>query len=243
MAKNKPWSRDELILALDLYFKISPNQYDDATPEVIALSHRLSAIPAQEGEARNHNYRSPAGIAMKLANLLHLDPSRTGGLEAVSKLDREIWAEFACDRPRLEATAAAISQALDSGPLNEQPPISDDEEASEGRTLTRLHKSKERNRGLVKKKKAKVLKESGKLACEACSFDFAEVYGAPGEGFIECHHTQPLHTLDAKGKTKLSDLALLCANCHRMVHAKRPWLTIEQLQKIVTLNLKATSFY
>lgn len=76
MAKNKPWSRDELILALDLYFKITSNLYDDATPEVIALSQRLSAIPAQEGEARNPNYRSPAGIAMKLANLLYLDPSR-----------------------------------------------------------------------------------------------------------------------------------------------------------------------
>lgn len=57
MARNMPWSRDELILALDLYFKIPPNQYDDETPEVIELSHRLSAIPAQEGEARNPNYR------------------------------------------------------------------------------------------------------------------------------------------------------------------------------------------
>ncbi|MEX2447811.1 MAG: hypothetical protein WD404_03595 [Solirubrobacterales bacterium] len=26
------------------------------------------------------------------------------------------------------------------------------------------------------------------------------------------------------------DLALLCANCHRMVHAKRPWLSVEQLR-------------
>ena len=234
MAKNKPWSRDELILALDLYFKIPPNQYDDATPEVIALSHRLSAIPAQEGEARNPNYRSPAGIAMKLANLLHLDSTRPGGLKAVSKLDREIWAEFAEDRPRLEATALAISQALEAGLSNEQAPISDDEEASEGRTLTRLHKSKERNRALVKKKKAKVLKESGKLACEACDFDFAEMYGTHGEGFIECHHTQPLYTLDAESKTKISDLALLCANCHRMVHLKRPWLSIEELRETIS---------
>ena len=233
MAKNKPWSRDEIILALDLYFKIPPSKYDAKSPEVIALSHRLSAIPAQEGEARNPNYRSPAGIAMKLANLLHLDPDLPEGLKAVSKLDREIWAEFAGDRPRLEATAAAISHALEAGTPNEQVPVSDDEEASEGRTLTRLHKSKERNRALVKKKKAKVLKETGKLACEACSFDFAEVYGTHGEGFIECHHTQPLYTLDAGSKTKLSELALLCANCHRMVHAKRPWLSVEQLHELL----------
>lgn len=238
MAQNKPWSRDELILALDLYFKIPPSQYDDETPEVIALSHRLSAIPAQEGEARNPNYRSPAGIAMKLANLLHLDPDRPGGLKAVSKLDREIWLEFSGDRPRLEATAAAISQTLEAGPPSDQAPISDDEEASEGRTLTRLHKSKERNRALVKKKKAKVLKETGKLACEACSFDFAETYGTHGEGFIECHHTKPLYTLDAGSKTKINELALLCANCHRMVHAKRPWLSINTLKSTFQQNRK-----
>ncbi|WP_249976046.1 HNH endonuclease [Vreelandella olivaria] len=180
---------------------------------------------------------------MKIANLQYIDPDRPSGLAAGGKLDREIWEEFAYDRPRLRQTAAAIREVLSTGQTNAKIDVSDDEEASEGRTLTRLHKSKERNRALVKKKKAKVLKESGKLACEACSFDFTEVYGAHGEGFIECHHTRPLHTLDAIGKTKLSDLALLCANCHRMVHAKRPWLTIEQLQKIVTQNLTATSFY
>lgn len=154
-------------------------------------------------------------------------------MKAVSRLDREIWQKFGSDRPRLEATAAAISQALEVVSSGDQVTLIDDEEASEGRTLTRLHKSKERNRALVKKKKAKVLQETGQLACEACNFDFARVYGPHGEGFIECHHTKPLHTLEAGSKTKLSDLALLCANCHRMVHAKRPWLTIERLRDLL----------
>jgi 5-methylcytosine-specific restriction protein A len=34
-------------------------------------------------------------------------------------------------------------------------------------------------------------------------------------------------------KTRLSDLHLLCANCHRMVHAKRPWLTLDELKGYV----------
>lgn len=233
MARNKPWTRDELILALDLYYSIAPGQFHKHNPHVIALSQRLASIPGQEGETRNDNYRSPAGVAMKLANLMYFDPDYPGGLPAGSKLDREVWDEFAYDPTKLIATVNALNQALEHSPDIEQIFISEEEEASEGRTLTRLHKSKERNRTLVKKKKAKVLRETGALACEACRFDFAEAYGERGEGFIECHHTQPLHTLDAGSTTKLSELALLCANCHRMIHAKRPWLSVAHLRKLL----------
>ena len=74
----------------------------------------------------------------------------------------------------------------------------------------------------------------GILACEACDFDYAKYYPLRGEGFIEAHHLKPLHTLVAGAKTRLEDLALLCANCHRMVHARQPWLTLEQLKGIIS---------
>jgi hypothetical protein len=38
-------------------------------------------------------------------------------------------------------------------------------------------------------------------------------------------------TLDAGTKTKLEDLALVCSNCHRMIHATRNWLTVAELRK------------
>lgn len=231
MARNKPWTRDELILALDLYFTLRPAQYDSTEPKVIELSELLAGIPAQDGEYRDANYRSPAGIAMKLANILYIDPSRPGGLKAVGRLDREVWEEFNGDRDRLHAVASSIRQALQS--QESPPPSYDDEEAAEGRILTRLHKARERKPALVKKKKAKVLEQQGKLACEACGFDFEATYGAHGTGFIECHHTQPLHTLEPGSRTKLKDLVLLCANCHRMVHAKRPWLTMDELRALI----------
>ena len=33
--------------------------------------------------------------------------------------------------------------------------------------------------------------------------------------------------------TKLEDLALICANCHRMIHAQKPWLSVEELRAIL----------
>jgi 5-methylcytosine-specific restriction protein A len=94
---------------------------------------------------------------------------------------------------------------------------------------------------LVKAKKKKALATLGSLACEACGFDFREHYGDHGEGFIECHHTKPVHTLKPGDKTKAGDLRLLCSNCHRMVHAKRPWLTMEQLVTVLRLTGSAQS--
>jgi NAD(P)-dependent dehydrogenase (short-subunit alcohol dehydrogenase family) len=39
--------------------------------------------------------------------------------------------------------------------------------------------------------------------------------------------------LQAAQTTRIEDLRLLCSNCHRTVHAKRPWLSIEELIEIL----------
>lgn len=107
------------------------------------------------------------------------------------------------------------------------------EEAAEGRILTRAHRSRERNRKLVEQKKQAALRESGRLDCECCGFSFGSKCGDRGDGFIECHHRLPLSEVLPDHKTKMSDLALVCSNCHRMIHAKRPWLSVEEVRALV----------
>ncbi len=77
------------------------------------------------------------------------------------------------------------------------------------------------------------MRNEGRLACAVCKFDFAERYGAVGEGYIECHHTLPLSELEGERRTRLVDLALVCSNCHRMLHRKRPWLGMDELAAIL----------
>ena len=108
----------------------------------------------------------------------------------------------------------------------------DDISVAEGRELLRLHRSRERNRGLVARKKRRVLTKTGRLECEACGFDFAAVYGELGAGFAECHHTQPLAQGAGERRTALTDLAVVCANCHRMLH-RRPWRTVSELSQLL----------
>lgn len=73
------------------------------------------------------------------------------------------------------------------------------------------------------------------LSCKACGFNFGEVYGSHGEDYIEVHHTKPVSTLDDdESVNPITDLTVLCANCHRMVHRKRGSpLTIEELKLLL----------
>lgn len=110
---------------------------------------------------------------------------------------------------------------------------SENEEFPEGRELFIRHRSYERNPRLVEMAKTNAMDTCGRLACIVCEFDFAAAYGSVGEGFIECHHIVPISELGEHGSTRLCDVVLVCSNCHRMLHRKRPWLTIDELQTLL----------
>lgn len=104
---------------------------------------------------------------------------------------------------------------------------------SEGRVKTAVHLRRERNPLLVREAKRMFIAKHGRLYCEACGFDFAELYGERGSNFIEAHHTVPLSKLDGTGRTKVSQLAMLCSNCHRMIHHQEPWLEVAVLRDLI----------
>ena len=114
--------------------------------------------------------------------------------------------------------------------------LDDDVEATEGRILTRIHQKRERSVKLVKKKKLQVLKKTGKLECEVCGFNYEKAYGKHGYGFAECHHTKPVSEIMDGDKTKLFDLAIVCANCHRMIHKSKPWLSMEEVRGLLEIE-------
>jgi HNH endonuclease len=71
--------------------------------------------------------------------------------------------------------------------------------------------------------------------CSACGFNFSEVYGDRGEGFIEVHHIKPLSQAEeAQYINPATDLLPLCSNCHRMIHRKSDnVLSIEELSQLI----------
>jgi predicted HNH restriction endonuclease len=233
--RNPNWTRDELILALDLYVRHRPAVLGNTSAEVIELSEVLNRL-ARADRDRSPTHRNANGVAMKLLNFRPFDPEYTAsgkvGLHHTGRGDEEVWREFALDPVRLRQTAAAIRAALAS----EFATPTDDEvddgvtEAPEGRLLTRLHRERERDRRLVEAKKKQALRNHGRLFCEACGLAPELTFGNRGRAVIECHHSKPLHTLVEGDTTRLDDLVLVCANCHRLIHGGKPWLTLDDLR-------------
>lgn len=244
LAKRNPvWSRDELILALDIYLRHRGTPPAKDSSEVVELSEFLNQMGRALGIAESETYRNPNGVYMKMMNFMHRDPDyiKDGrvGLTRGNKDEEVVWEEFASNPARIAAVVAAI-RATVSDHATDHALDGDDEpdiqEAEEGRVLTKLHRYRERDRKLVTSRKNLALKQAGRLVCEACGFDFSEKYGPSAEGIIDVHHTKPVHTLLPGDMTRLDDLALLCANCHRVVHSKKKWLTVDEIKELVSIH-------
>ena len=94
-AERRPWTRDELLVALGLYLRLPFGQLHRGNPEIIQHAALLD--------------RTPSALAMKLTNLASLDDSlERSGLRNASRADRQLWAELQAD---WSATANAIAEA------------------------------------------------------------------------------------------------------------------------------------
>lgn len=95
MAESKRWTREELLVVLNLYEKLRFGQFHSRQPVIVEVANRLA--------------RTPGSLAMKLSNLASLDPNLQArgivGLKGASRLDKEVWGEFHANRDVLVAAS------------------------------------------------------------------------------------------------------------------------------------------
>ncbi len=225
--RNPKWHRDEIILALDLYFDKDRGTISNTNAKIIELSKILNLLPIFEDKPDEVKFRNENGVCLKLSNFLAIDPNYAGkGMTGGSKLDEELFFEYKDKLHELNNIATEIKKiTTDSNLINDIKKIEDDEltetdNVKEGQVIYKLHKVRERDKKIIKAKKDKFKKLYGRVYCEKCGFDFEKVYGEIGKDFIECHHIIPLHKSDYTKTTRLEDLILLCSNCHRMEHRR-----------------------
>lgn len=106
-------------------------------------------------------------------------------------------------------------------------------EGKEGKLLTRWHAYRERDRSLVKSAKAAFKLKHGHLFCEACGVDPKTIYGPRGEDRLQAHHRTPIEEMIPGSVTRWEDLAMVCPSCHDIIHAKRPWISVEDVRKLL----------
>lgn len=238
---NPNWTRDETLLALHLYQRLGGQVPGPDDQQIIALSQRLRSLPVHRAAEKRDSFRNPAGVAFKLQNIRQVATGH--GLGNVSSLDRAMWQEFGGAPELVQRLVDAIAVEVASGEVDAAAvaAVDDDEEFAEGRVLTALHRKRERNPKLRSRLLFK-RQEAGTLRCDCCNdgpklptLDLALA------GF-EAHHITPL-AQSTRSATRLSDLALLCATCHRLIHRAmhlhRRWVGVDELRPLMTTPRKS----
>lgn len=110
--RNPPWSREELILALDLYLRSRRSPFGKDSEEVKKLSELLGRMARTLGRTQDDTFRNPAGVYMKMMNFRRWDPDYVSGgkvgLERGNKQEEPLWYEFADDPSALASAVANI---------------------------------------------------------------------------------------------------------------------------------------
>ncbi|MBI4333024.1 MAG: HNH endonuclease [Chloroflexi bacterium] len=107
-------------------------------------------------------------------------------------------------------------------------------EFEEGRRRLVKHArlEKVRNPALVLQAKRLFKSIHGTLTCQVCDFNFEAAYGDRGRDYIEGHHTIPISKIEQVTNLTVDDIAMVCSNCHRMLH-RPPWISVEELRTAI----------
>jgi len=129
---QKLWSREELILAISLYYKIPFGRLHARNPDIIQLSTLIG--------------RTPNSVAYKLVNFASLDPTlKARGIKGaynVSKQDKEIWNKFYYNWDVLPFESEKLLAKINKTTLEKLHDIDESELPKEGKTRDQLVKAR-----------------------------------------------------------------------------------------------------
>lgn len=132
MARDN-WNREQLIVALNLYWKIPYNK----------ISGSSNSLIQQIAPLIN---RTPAALAYKLMNFTSLDAEKqkigNKGKSAASSSDKEIWNEYFGKWEKLALDSSAILSVIQNKPIDKILELEDDYEFVEGKEKLRLVKTR-----------------------------------------------------------------------------------------------------
>jgi 5-methylcytosine-specific restriction enzyme A len=238
------WARAPWVAVLDLLITDTPQEgyypvylfREDFSAVYLSLNQGVTSVrkayraEAKEAlQARAQDYRAQLGnladeFAVATIDLRPSAASNDSAYYEAGNICAKIYeaGKLPTDEV-LQSDFGRIMRLYDYLSFNESLPVGggtqeDDEEGNqhiEDLQTFRLHKRIERNQRLVRE-----VKRLQGYTCKLCGFDFERQYGPIGHEYIEAHHLTPLSRL--KGERLVldprADFAVLCANCHRMMH-------------------------
>lgn len=215
------FTRDEVILALDVLYSSETGSVRADSEEIRELSLLLNRLPIHPVENRRADFRNPHGVAAQLTRFR--SNCYTGKKDPnVGKLFFDIAFEYENSMDELHSIAKAIRKneaafvSLFGAP-------SEDDGFPEGILLGHLHRIIEQRDGAKLK-----LKDH----CEICNIRPALCYRDSGQ-LLQNHLIVAPAQLDYTKKYGADYFLTVCPTCHAALHRHRPWLTKENCGDIL----------
>jgi 5-methylcytosine-specific restriction protein A len=219
------WTRDEVILGLDVLFSEQGKTLSMDSPAIIELSEFLNKFPLVPYGKRPDTFRNVSGVRRQIVTF---DWSIKNSVDAphVGDIFYEVYNEFKDSKDKLHNIAQAIRKCVN---LVENIYFADKSEMDgfcEGALLGHLHRYLERQYGN--------LKEFDEIRCYICFIKPQHIYNISSNiAFLQPHLLIPPENYEPDLKPNKKDFILVCPNCHTMLHQIRPWISVENVKTIL----------
>lgn len=211
---NANFTRDEVILALDVLYFSGEQHFSGRTPAIQELSALLRKLPIHPAEDQPENFRNPVGVSDQINRFRNIE--RWGKRFHVGEMFTIVDQEFAERRDELHQIAQSIRRNLQSFDI----PFgyrAENNSFPEGMLLGHLH-------CVIENRDSAKLKPNHR--CDICQIDTDDIY--PGcSNLMTMHLTVPVTALDGEKRYSATSFITVCPNCHAALHRRRPWLTKE----------------
>lgn len=214
---NASFTRDEVILALDVLHSNGGIAPEPESAEIQQLSRLLHRLPIHPVATRKKDFRTPTGVQAQISRYQHRYENMVGVM--FYKIDSEFenrYDELHAIAKAIRRNVAAFEETIFGDPL-------EGEEFPEGILLGHLHRIVE-------------TRDSTKLVpgkrCEICQIDTSDIYPSCSN-LMNMHLAVPITELDGNRRYQSKEFITVCPNCHTALHRRRPWLTKENCGELL----------
>lgn len=219
---NAPFTRDEVILALDVLYSAGEDNLSPRSELIAGLSELLNLLPIYPKEKRPDNFRNCVGVSHQIERFKEgysIERKKWN----VGTIFFEVDAEYTGRHNELHSIAQSIRRNLSY--FNQFPfgGVLEQDGFPEGALLSHLHRLIELRDGQ---------KISLEERCAVCQLEPEIIYKSCGS-LLQNHLMIPPAELDGGKKYSAGQFMTLCPNCHAALHRFRPWLQKENCEELL----------
>lgn len=219
------WTRDEVILGLDVLFSQNCEKLYKSNPTIIELSELLNRLPIIRQNDKYESFRNVAGLSSMLRKFW-LGLTNRNQKFMVGELFYVVYSEYKDNLNELHKIAQAIRRCeslVISIPFGDK---AESEGFPEGAILSHVHRHIEAR---FAEQCTDILAE-----CMVCRLRPGGIYADMGSSTILGKHLLIAPTeLDPGAKYGTNDFVTVCPNCHRALHVIRPWRGRQNYENIL----------